>query len=51
MNPNAMVPVLINGDFVLWESNSICRYLARKVGRDDLLPAPLLWPMWCWGCR
>ena len=31
LNPNAMVPVLIDGDFVLWESNSICRYLA---GRD-----------------
>lgn len=38
MNPNEMVPVLIDGDFVLWESNSICRYLARKAGRSDLLP-------------
>jgi glutathione S-transferase len=37
-NPNAMVPVLIDGDFVLWESNSICRYLAARYGRDDLLP-------------
>lgn len=34
-----MVPVLIDGDFVLWESNSICRYLVRKAGRDDLLPS------------
>lgn len=38
MNPNAMVPVLIDGGFVLWESNSICRYLVRKAGREDLLP-------------
>jgi len=39
LNPNGLVPVLIDGDFVLWESNSICRYLANAHGRDDLLPA------------
>ncbi len=38
LNPNAQVPVLREGDFVLWESNSICRYLATRAGRDDLLP-------------
>jgi len=32
LNPNAMVPVLIDGDFVLWESNSIIRYLANQHG-------------------
>jgi len=39
LNPNAMVPVLIDGEFVLWESNTICRYLAGREQRHDLLPA------------
>jgi glutathione S-transferase len=39
LNPNAMVPVIKDGDFVLWESNTICRYLASRHGREDLLPA------------
>ena len=38
LNPNAMVPVIVDGDAVLWESNTICRYLAGTQGRDDLLP-------------
>lgn len=38
LNPNAMVPVLRDGEFVLWESNTICRYLAHRAGRTDLLP-------------
>ena len=42
LNPNGLVPVLIattpNGEVVLWESNTICRYLARREGRTDLLP-------------
>lgn len=38
LNPNAMVPVIVDGDAVLWESNTICRYLAGRRGRDDLLP-------------
>jgi glutathione S-transferase len=38
LNPNAMVPVLLDGDFVLWESNSICRYLANQYGGEALLP-------------
>ena len=39
LNPNALVPVLRDGDFVLWESNTICRYLAAQHGRSDLLPS------------
>ncbi len=42
LNPNGLVPVLVEatpaGDFVLWESNTICRYLAGRHGRSDLLP-------------
>lgn len=39
LNPNAMVPVLIDGDFIVWESNAICRYLAAQYGDGELLPA------------
>jgi glutathione S-transferase len=28
LNPNAKLPVLVDGDFVLWESNAIVSYLA-----------------------
>ena len=38
LNPNGLVPVMVDGDVVLWESNTICRYLAARQGRDDLLP-------------
>lgn len=38
LNPNRMVPVLVDGDFVLWESNAICRYLCARDGGSALLP-------------
>jgi glutathione S-transferase len=32
MNPNGRVPTLVDGDYVLWESNSIMRYFALVYG-------------------
>lgn len=39
MNPTGRVPTLVDGDFVLWESNSILRYLVMQYG-----PASPLYP-------
>ena len=33
MNPNGRVPTLVDGDYVLWESNSIMRYLNLAHGK------------------
>ncbi|MBF7144202.1 MULTISPECIES: glutathione S-transferase family protein [Pseudomonas] len=38
LNPNAQIPVLVENDFVLWESNSILRYLANGPGQGMLYP-------------
>lgn len=39
MNPNGLVPVVVDESGPLWESNTICRYLATKLNRVDLLPS------------
>ncbi|MFJ2279999.1 glutathione S-transferase family protein [Pseudomonas sp. NPDC087803] len=39
LNPCAMVPVIQDGDFTLWESNTIIRYLAGTYGGTVLYPA------------
>ena len=42
MNPNSLVPTLEEEDgFILWESNSIVRYLAAKHANRTLEPADL----------
>jgi glutathione S-transferase len=33
MNPNARVPTMVDGDYVLWESNSVMRYLCMAHGK------------------
>lgn len=38
MNPNSLVPTLQEDDFTLWESNTICRYLANRHGLHTLYP-------------
>lgn len=41
LNPNGKVPTLVDGDTVVWESNTILRYLAAKHNKDTLYPTEL----------
>lgn len=36
LNPNHMIPALVDGDFVLWESNAIMQYLCSKIPNNGL---------------
>ncbi len=40
-NPNSLVPLLEDGDFVLWESNAIVRYLCAKHSLGKMYPENL----------
>ena len=43
-NPNGLVPLLQDGDFTLWESNAIVRYLCARygAGANPLYPVDLV---------
>jgi glutathione S-transferase len=41
LNPNAALPTLVDGDFVLWESNAILQYAADKTGNSTAYPTDL----------
>jgi glutathione S-transferase len=38
LNPNGRVPTIEDGDYVLWESHAICRYLAMQYGGEAIYP-------------
>lgn len=38
INPNGLVPSLVDGDLRLWESNAIMQYLADRRGETPLFP-------------
>jgi len=53
LNPNGQVPVLIEGDFVLWDSIAILGYINATVGDGALLPGSrqeqalaMQWVLW-----
>lgn len=54
LNPNNKIPVLEDGDFVLWESHAIMAYLADKAPGQSVYPTDLKaradvnrWLFWC----
>ena len=54
MNPNGLVPTLVDDGFVVWESIAIIRYLAAKYGAGGLWPTDPAersladrWMDWC----
>ena len=39
LNPNGLVPTLEDGDLILWESNTIMRYLAAQYDQKNRFPS------------
>jgi glutathione S-transferase len=51
INPNALVPVLVDGERRIWEADAIACYLSRVAGSDfwragDDQPEMILWLSW-----
>lgn len=44
LNPNGKIPTLVDGDFVLWESNAIAQYLCDVARADGNAEAERLLP-------
>jgi glutathione S-transferase len=38
LNPNGVIPTLIDGDAVIWESNTILRYLCNRFDLEQFYP-------------
>jgi glutathione S-transferase len=55
LNPNGQIPVLVDGDFVLYETAAIALYLADRFAEKKLAPPPgtpqrahyYQWMVWC----
>ena len=55
LNPNGQIPVLVDGDFVLYETAAIALYLADRFVEKKLAPPPgtpqrahyYQWMVWC----
>ena len=54
INPNRMIPAVRDGDFALWESHAIIRYLSGRYGMGTLCPEDAetraiadQWMEWC----
>jgi glutathione S-transferase len=41
LNPNGMVPVMVDNGTVVWESHTVLRYLAAKYGPESYYPVDL----------
>jgi len=39
LNPNKLIPTIVDDGFVLWESSAILCYIASKYGQGNLYPA------------